>query len=286
MDLNEQLKGWLQQQAQPGSFLDKAGLGLAQAGQTIGQDAAAGAAIMNDPRNSWIGMNPVGRMAAGGLGLAGALGQVAYHGSPHLFEKFAMSKLGTGEGHQAFGHGLYFAENPKVAEQYAKQLVTKENPIGTMYKVDIPDEAVGKMLHLDEPLSKQPPDVQEAVKKATSEYMDMVKVGRYGNMNEWALWNDDTGYPLYRSPLFKTEEEATAALQDPTGSLVRNILEDFVRPDEATSLLKKHGIPGIKYLDGMSREAGKGTSNYVVFDDQLPQIKEWTTGLGLIRGTP
>ena len=54
MDLNEQLKGWLMQQAQPGSFLDKVGLGLVQAGQTIGQDAAVGSSVLNDPRNSWI----------------------------------------------------------------------------------------------------------------------------------------------------------------------------------------------------------------------------------------
>ena len=71
MDLNEQLKSWIAEQQQPGSFLDKAGLGLAQSGQTIGHDAAAGAAIMNDPRNSWIGMNPVGKAVGGGLGLVG-----------------------------------------------------------------------------------------------------------------------------------------------------------------------------------------------------------------------
>lgn len=75
MDLNEQLKGWLVQQAQPGSFLDKAGLGLAQAGQTLAHDAGAGAAILNDPRNSWIGMNPLGKAAASGLGLVGMLGK-------------------------------------------------------------------------------------------------------------------------------------------------------------------------------------------------------------------
>lgn len=42
----------------------------------------------------------------------------AYHGSPHDFERFDISRIGTGEGAQAFGHGLYFAENPAVAQSY------------------------------------------------------------------------------------------------------------------------------------------------------------------------
>ena len=46
----------------------------------------------------------------------------AYHGSPHFFEKFSTSKIGTGEGGQAFGHGLYFAQSPIVAENYKRQL--------------------------------------------------------------------------------------------------------------------------------------------------------------------
>jgi hypothetical protein len=33
-----------------------------------------------------------------------------------------MSKIGTGEGAQAYGHGLYFAENPAVAQDYKKRL--------------------------------------------------------------------------------------------------------------------------------------------------------------------
>lgn len=52
----------------------------------------------------------------------------AYHSSPHDFEKFDLSKIGTGEGNQAFGHGLYFAENPAVSDQggmYWRQFVTK-----------------------------------------------------------------------------------------------------------------------------------------------------------------
>jgi hypothetical protein len=45
-----------------------------------------------------------------------------FHGSPHRFSKFESKKIGTGEGAQAYGHGLYFAENPAVAKQYQESL--------------------------------------------------------------------------------------------------------------------------------------------------------------------
>jgi hypothetical protein len=41
-----------------------------------------------------------------------------YHGSPHTFEKFDASKIGTGEGAQQYGHGIYVAESPDVAKKY------------------------------------------------------------------------------------------------------------------------------------------------------------------------
>ena len=41
-----------------------------------------------------------------------------YHGSPHRFEEFDASKIGTGEGAQAYGHGIYLAESPDVARTY------------------------------------------------------------------------------------------------------------------------------------------------------------------------
>jgi hypothetical protein len=43
-----------------------------------------------------------------------------YHGSSHKFDKADSSKIGTGEGAQSYGHGLYWAENPEVAKNYAK----------------------------------------------------------------------------------------------------------------------------------------------------------------------
>jgi len=329
MDLNEQLKSWIAEQQQPGSFLNKAGLGLAQAGQTLAQDAGAGAAILNDPRNSWIGMNPVGKMAAGGLGLAGhLLGQIAYHGSPHTFEKFALSKLGTGEGAQAFGHGLYFAENPKVAEGYARALPYKDferkvaevygefdhpddaiaaladaglspaqlkvmealkkddwlgfeyphqalravlskeakqydpspetmdavKGLSNLYKVDIPDEKVGLMLEWDKPLAKQPVAVRQALHDAGFE-QDLKKFYERSGSDPLQM----TGGEFYRG-LAETDAEASKRLLDA-------------------------GIPGLKYLDGMSRRAGTGSHNYVLFDDAVPVIKE-RNGLGLAKGAP
>ncbi len=56
--------------------------------------------------------------AEGELGM----GIRAYHGSPHDFDAFDMSKIGTGEGAQVYGHGLYFAEHPGVAEEYRSRL--------------------------------------------------------------------------------------------------------------------------------------------------------------------
>lgn len=49
----------------------------------------------------------------------------AWHGSPHDFERFDISKLGTGEGAQVYGHGLYFAENEKVARAYKRSTSDK-----------------------------------------------------------------------------------------------------------------------------------------------------------------
>jgi hypothetical protein len=57
---------------------------------------------------------------AGGNRVRSALRDIdAWHGYPYGFENFSMDKMGTGEGAQAYGHGLYFAESPDVAGNYA-----------------------------------------------------------------------------------------------------------------------------------------------------------------------
>lgn len=69
------------------------------------------------------GLGAGASMAPRGALASGAARPIrAYHGSPHDFERFDASKIGTGEGMQSFGHGLYFAENPAVARDYRETL--------------------------------------------------------------------------------------------------------------------------------------------------------------------
>ena len=226
-----------------------------------------------------------------------------YHGSPYKFDQFDASKIGTGEGAQAYGHGLYFAEAPDVAGGYraatskdrfltnngffdpselehlnvkvkarsgdldsaiaearkysvpdldypdvaakaARDLAKlealkasggiKANP-GSLYKVDLPDAQIAKMLDWDKPFSNQSPDVQELIKNALE--IRKKQTGGYG--------------------LFDSLEKSS--IKD----LIATIGEQR---------LQQAGIPGIRYLDQGSRAGGAGTSNFVVFPGSEGQL--------------
>jgi hypothetical protein len=266
-------------------------------------------------------LNPGGAAKAAAI-KGPALAALLFHGSPHKFDKFDMSKIGTGEGAQAYGHGLYFAESPDVAKSYkealggdellvggrvlgksgalktteaqaaglldqhggsvdaakaaadkfaqqlywsrakadeikahlpgiAEQGITKR-PAGALYKVDVPDEAIGKMLDWDKPLSQQPESVRKALNSAVKK------------MESWE--DEGVGFALQpRNFKYNTDE--------PTGETIYSALSEWLgnKADPAAAL-RKLGIPGIRYLDGGSRTGGKGTSNFVLFDDKLPKI--------------
>lgn len=93
---------------------------------------------LDDPQSQILAlMNPMETGPAGGL--VGALQKrmqrvpnpiKAYHGSPHDFDQFSMEHIGKGEGAQAYGHGLYFAENPTVAREYQRSLAGADLLVG------------------------------------------------------------------------------------------------------------------------------------------------------------
>lgn len=65
------------------------------------------------------------KLSGFGTDAGGLVGMIkASHGSPHAFDRFDFSKIGTGEGNQSYGHGGYFAQgfDSPVAKEYQKQL--------------------------------------------------------------------------------------------------------------------------------------------------------------------
>lgn len=234
--------------------------------------------------------------------IPGLMGAVAYHGTPHTIRgKFDISKVGTGEGAQAYGHGMYFAENPEVAKAYRKQVLDANalnansgksyNTLqdffddvasnkGNLYKVDIPDEYIPNMLDWDKPLNMQTPEVlkslkipQEAVDKYNklSNRLEELQWQRGGlDSPEWEKVSKEAVEIRAKYGLHKSGEEVyreVAQLAKDMGN------QNFSQV--AAENLKRQGISGIRYLDEGSRgKARNQTSNFVVFDPSEVKILE------------
>lgn len=94
--------------------------------------------------------------------------QSAWHGSPHDFDTFDLGAIGTGEGNQAHGWGLYFAKDKKIAENYRDilgansiEIVTEK----TKYKINEDaewyDEKTGNVISDENPLSMALTEIAE-----------------------------------------------------------------------------------------------------------------------------
>ncbi len=263
-----------------------------------------------------------------------ALPMDVWHGTPHRFPptaknplgEFNSTKIGSGEGAQAYGYGHYLAEARGTGEEYRKALSTKidvngkplyaanktigstgnsdlddyivanlgdvaairknlladikdvrkGNPEaakemqkslaelrkakinqtegGSLYKVDLPDEAIARMLDWDKPLS---PMGNLQIKPVEKNYNGTFGTGEYGG-HAWHLGD------VQLSRAFKTPEKAQQYA--PLGREIIKELNAITKtPTGHSELLSKAGIPGIQYLDAGSRGAGTGTRNFVVF---------------------
>jgi hypothetical protein len=264
---------------------------------------------------------------------------MVYHGTPHRFEptpdnplgEFRASQIGTGEGAQIYGHGVYVAESPQVANEYRVRLsydpeqmkvggkqinqvyseienaaarlppekasaeyeklellerlmsndsldsvqeaasamsdVSKKwfesqvkpnfTTYGNLYTADLPDEMVNRMLDWDKPLSEQ----SDEIKQKILEYSKTLKpsVSR-GSMGE-----------VVRQDLRTKIAYSLRGLEDMTGGGFYKAINPS--KEKSTSILKELGIPGIKYFDEGSRDAGKGTRNFVLFPGEEKKAK-------------
>lgn len=314
-------------------FANRRNIGQRMVGGGVRGAATRGLLGMDAPENATPIQREVyenaARMSAPAQGLTALKAATVFHGSPHKFTKFDPKKIGTGEGAQAYGHGLYVAESPEVAKSYQSALsaergfsyggktgltraevqdmvnakygsgyldgvirpsgvadsfiddmvtgterakgayprqykpgsqrakiydelrgqIQHADP-GALYKIDLPDEAIARMLDWDRPFSQQSPEVRAALQNA----------GIVGK-DDWLI-SGMRGREIYNRAAFGAPVKLPLRQQD-----------DQIY---ASQRLREAGIPGIRYLDQGSRGQGQGTSNFVVFpgEEELLRILE------------
>lgn len=77
-----------------------------------------------------------------------SLYQLGYHGSPYVFDSFTLSHIGSGQGAQSHGWGLYFALERATAEDYRNELTRKS----VRYSVSLSD---GRTLELSDNIEER-----------------------------------------------------------------------------------------------------------------------------------
>lgn len=284
---------------------------LAPVAETISPTMGAyGAGQMAAEGSRAIGQGDyIGGGAGLALGMAGMIpgapkgkGIRAFHGSPHDFDRFDVSKIGTGEGAQAYGHGLYFAENEGVAKSYRDYLSKPFTANGARYK-KIADKATDFLARvpnfggdLDVAELKRLYNLgafEKAEKSTAKEIIQALDDGHIsfgGRMYEVRINADPEDFLDYDTPVAEQPQKVRDALdklRDKAGVIrggyndevmagpldgYRTLVEQTIPRGEFENTLRELGIPGIKYLDQGSRSAGDGSRNYVVFDDKLIDI--------------
>jgi hypothetical protein len=240
-----------------------------------------------------IGYGPKTKALAGKMAEAyNPIGMTTWHGSPHIFQKFDLKKLGTGEGNQAFGSGMYTAENPTVAKEYAVNLSNSDrynqgrlNPHANAQRLV---KLAGDPQYAADDLKfvlESNPDHAQA--KLIADTLKMIESGDYKNplQNTGNLYKVDLPDTHIRRMLdwdapIKEQPVVVRNLAKSLGIDMNDLGGDLlakVGKDEAgRKIMQDAGIRGVKYLDEKSRGASKteGTRNFVVFDPNHLTILE------------
>jgi hypothetical protein len=217
-------------------------------------------------------------------------GKIVFHGTPHNFDEFDSTKIGSGEGTQAFGHGLYFAENPATAGTYKSRLTamhpdiesamadiasagSKQRAVVALNKVADnsadPAERMflrrkvqliksgaadprGKLMHVDIPDEHIATMIDHDAPVGDQPPTVKMALEKAG-----VLGSDD--------PRMKTGGDAYAKLAYGLGG-------GQLDEKAASAYLSENGVAGIRFLDRGSRDSGEGTRNIVLFDAKHAKI--------------
>jgi len=281
----------------PMDVLDVAGLGATGLG--------AGKGLLKTGVEAGKFVAPkVGQMAeqyAVNTGLLAPLN--AYHGSPYLIDKFDIAKIGTGEGSQAYGHGMYYAGNMPTARQFSllgsspglrqgSAVGNDQAKLDAAVILNAKKFTSGNVSDLANLITKHPTAFAEPEKMLTriSEYIEnkppgyLYKVDIPDKVAKTFLdWDNPISFnqqgikalqKINKKYDFQYDNSFTG------GDLYKALTVDFIRTGKATNEkeaqklvsneLNKLGIKGIQHIDPNARDF----KNYVVFDPSIVKILE------------
>jgi len=258
---------------------------------TSGFDAPEEA--LNLATNVMGGGITTGKMMRNPTGVGGTdLALNVWHGTPHEIKGgFDLAKVGTGEGAQSYGHGIYFAESPGVAKSYAQNLADYQiNPeylaaqkrqqdfsetLAKRYKIDalIPSEEVKFNPE------KFPPRVVNATKKLDELEQAAYEKARQGNLYkadipdaaipmmldyDKPIRSQPQLYELVRQSITDPDLRKTFETNAESGISGANVYKNYINGKtdaERSANAAKLGITGIRYLDQNSRVPSKYTGD-------------------------
>jgi hypothetical protein len=242
------------------------------------------------------------------------VGMTVYHGSRHPFTRFDKSKIGTGEGNQSYGYGLYVAEHPQVAKEYSTAGMSID-PAKTKYKgrniETWYDEAQRK-----QNMAYRQKASQDKIREVNAElqFWEGLMTRQHPQTLLDEYMNPDYGGPEFskfaknidmskfkgvveQPNFYKVDlpDEHIAKMLDfdapisgqidavkalakqygvPETDLGGDLLLKIGKGSSGSQIMQNAGLTGIKYFDQLSRDAQKGTRNFVVFDPEHLQILE------------
>lgn len=219
----------------------------------------------------------------------GGVGFRAYHGSPHDFDRFSLDKIGTGEGAQAYGHGLYFADSEDVARSYRDNL---SNPDWARAR-NMREQAEWELRELanavDVSEHRSKAEILRDLERYSEAEMQLATNGQAGRMYEVNINADPADFldwdkPLSEQPAkvqewFDSRGITPGFAGNQSGAELMMAETSLLGPDGVADALRSANVPGVRYLDHGSRfnamdgtGPSSNTRNYVVFDDKLIEI--------------
>ena len=250
-----------------------------------------------------IGEPTVNRVEGAGLlgsmVIPGRAGKIkAYHGSPHDFDRFSSDNIGTGEGAQAYGHGLYFAEREGTALSYRDQLTPRdfeyEDYLSSQYKDAEKLQDYGRMEMLEKAMMHDTPkdfrdialdaDYDDDYRQMASEMADEIesfvspsgKPANFGHMYEVDINASPDELLDYDAPLNTQSPKIQKAIDDMMNSKgVESYVRDF--GDGAEKIYIGTGIggknTGREILGTITGQSGSSGASQMLNDIGIKGIK-------------